>query len=235
MSLGLGAEQTEVAAEMAPTADELVAGIKKTVEIDWSDGELRISEHWFRWHYLAAVVFAGFFIVFTIRSIAELPMPDFHLVLDEPLTFLLIVGGVLGFGLVYYLVAGLINTTYITVTDDRLVCRIRPLPWVGYFDLQRDEIDQFYVAQGYRWKERAGCWDWSGDPRADQGPDFGGFSLQKYKRVPYYVLVVKTHHGREHQISIRYVDAYTPRVIEYLLERQLGIADRFVAKEYRGD
>lgn len=82
------------------------------------------------WNGAIAFMLAG--IVATDGLLAALPMVAIPHVW---------IGAFLG----YYVLASLLNTTELTLDDERLVVRHGPMPWFGNRDIPVPEIDQLYV------------------------------------------------------------------------------------------
>lgn len=215
--------------------EQLIASLPSSINVDRSvPNVMRIKEDWFRWHH-AVLLFGLMLIVGPVVILApgaELTSTSS----SEEMPIAMIVG----FGLAivcgaYWALAGMLNTTKITASSDSLERKIGPLPWPGYFQGDSSSIDQLYVTQGFTSQRRMTPWDWDGDQTTERSNDWGEFSLKYSKKVPHYKLVARLKNGKVRTLSIRYESPYIPRVLERLLENHIGIADTFVAAEFRGD
>jgi hypothetical protein len=145
-------ERSRVPLDAAPTAPvPLPPGIKVEREdaavfgdyrnAPKAGGKLVIQRRWFRWALLPLLGFCVFwdgFLVIWYAGVIAGGAP-----LGMALFPLLHVG--VGVGLTYSTLAGLFNTTTITVGDGRLGVRHGPIPWTGNRSVPTDDIRQLYT------------------------------------------------------------------------------------------
>ena len=218
----------------ADNGQQLIASLPRSVKVEFDQGELEIREDWLRWQHpvtlTAIVALVGFAVVSANQFDVTLGSGEDQV----PIWFVGIIACALT-GLAYWAFAGIMNSTTIVASENQIRYRVGPLPWIGHLDAHVDEIDQFYVVQKYRMRRRELPWEWDDDLPVHRGFDWSELSFRSYQKIPCYQLVVQLKTGKVHALSVRYNTPYIPRVIEYLAERHLGIADRFVAAEHRGD
>lgn len=207
------------------TLHDVVDRLPNNFEVEEVPGGLQITEHWFRWSHALALscVLASAFWAFYFEMYLHIgpnKIPEW-----AAYTFAgLLVAGT------YWGVAGCVNTTTLVIRDDQFTRRVGPLPWWGTFDVPGSEVHQFFVIEILRSRKRQGFLDWEGDRTT---PGRGGFSLKYSKTVSRFRLTVAFKDGTRRRISNEYEEAYTPRMVEFLVEAMLGIRDQWVKGEAR--
>lgn len=132
------------------------------------------------------------------------------LVRNTPWIFIVfpLVHVIVGIGLTYYTIAGFLNHTTISIENDMLKIRHRPLPWFGNLDLPTENLRQLYVLEK-KHQTRSG--------------------------VTYtYQLCATTKDGRKLTLLSGLPEANQARFLEQTLETRLNIEDRPVYGEVSG-
>ncbi len=115
----------------------------------------------------------------------------------------------------YYSLANLLNKTHLIVKDSKLKIRMGPLPWPGSKSFNLDELSQFYILQKTSSSRNAG---------------------RRTITISYQVHVVLSN-GKHKKVldGLAIPDLETAKFIEEKLENYLGIENRSVEGEYKGD
>lgn len=112
-----------------------------------------------------------------------------------------------GVGLTYYTICGFFNRTYLTVNNQRLSIKFKPLPWKGQLEFSSREIKQLFV------KEKIS--------RGKNGTSYT------------YDLYMLTSDGREKKLlSGDLLNANQAKFLEKKIEDFLGIENYIVPGEY---
>lgn len=109
-------------------------------EIDEAAGVLRIQRRWFKLSALGMLGFAAFWDLFLVSWYANAARAGDWMVFVFPLLHVAV-----GVGITYSSIAGLVNTTHLTVDRDTLTVSHRPLPWLGGGRHARADLVQLYV------------------------------------------------------------------------------------------
>ena len=229
------ADKASDSRETTHSLEDLIAKLPKKFTVDYHQQSLAIYEPWFGLVSLVAigaiVLLLGPGLVFfdfenaTLGGV-EVPIAGFSI-------------AVFGLMVAAYWAAGCcFNSTKYKVEDGTLCKTIGPIPWFGECTLPATEIDQLYVQEKIRKRRQHSHFDWDNDPSNSSSSDETYFDTRtwrtrKYHKIPYYRLVARTNDRKLHILSNEYSQPYTPRVLEALLERRLGIEDRFVGDEAR--
>jgi len=114
-------------------------GIPKSIEINYIENGMQIVRRWFSPVVIFLTLFCcfwdGFMIVWFTIAIrqGELGMAAFGTI-----------HGLVGVGLTYFVIAGYINKTYITISYDTLSIVHKPLPAPGSKTVKRSDLKQLY-------------------------------------------------------------------------------------------
>ncbi len=103
----------------------------------------------------------------------------------------------------------MINSTTVTVNENRLTVRHSPLPWFPAPTIDASSIEQLFVSEGYT--------------QSKDGT-----------RTPYYLLNAVLRDNALKRLSTRFPDIEQALYLEQEFERVLHIRDRSVAGEVRG-
>ena len=105
-----------------------------------SDRSLQITRRWYATKYIGMLFFCIAWDSFLVFWYTMAGATGNWLMIIFPVAHVAV-----GVGLTYTTIAGLINRTRITVTDQRLAIKHFPIPWRGTFDLASRELEQLYV------------------------------------------------------------------------------------------
>ncbi len=165
-----------------------------------TEDELQISYRWFSASYIPMMLFAAFWDGFLVMWYGiALATKAYAMALFATLHTLV------GLGITYYVLAGLLNTTTVWVKMDTLGITHAPLPWGGDKELPAYEIEQIYC------KERI-------------SNSNNGISRK-------YDVYAKMKDNARKKLLAGLDDMEQALYIEQTLERYLGIKDRPVAGE----
>ena len=114
-----------------------------------------------------------------------------------------------GLGMLYRGFAGAINSTTITVDENRLTVRHSPLPWFPAPSIDASSIEQLFVSEGFA-------------------------PSKNDEKTPYYLLNAVLRDNTLERLSTRFPDIEQALFLEQEFERVLHIRDRSVAGEVRG-
>lgn len=121
---------------------DLVEPTPEGIQVNVHDHALELRYRWFTILYMFLIPFTlfwnGFMVVWFAMAMGsgEILMAVFGI------PHLLI-----GVGLGYYTLAGLLNTTIVTLDHQRLVVAHTPIPWRGACDMALEELEQLYVVE----------------------------------------------------------------------------------------
>lgn len=208
------------------TLQQIVEDLPDNFEVEERPEGLRITEHWFRFDHAMGLLFVaivGYFVTMHVNSLDWIG-PD---KVPAWVAIALVAGVVC---IMYWAIAGCVNTTKLIITDETFSREIGPLPWFGSFEVPTADVDQFFVKRHKMNVRRHGFCDWNGDHTT---PGRGGFSFKYSKTVSRYRLTVAFTNGRRRRVSNKYELPYVPRMVEVIVEAAMGIRDRFVQGEVR--
>jgi hypothetical protein len=167
------------------------------------EGSITVVRRWFAPYYIFLVFFCvawDGFLVFWYSNLTN--TPDSFSLIGAIFPLAHVAAGV---GLTYYTIAGLFNSTTMTLDGRTLSVRHGPLPWKGNHTLAREDIKQFYCEHQVN--------------RGKNGPTHS-----------YYLSAVLID-GRSVRLGTMPVEQ--ARYIEDLFEERLGIADMHVPGDVR--
>ena len=204
-------------ADMKPTTDEqlvaenangvsmhevssrAVASMPEGFNVSRKDQHLVVSWSWFS---AQSLFLLGFAVIWNVMILVVLSGAGFQLSL---VIFMLI-----GLGLLYRGVAGLVNETIISADEKWLKVRYWPLPWFPAPTIDSSSIEQLFVSEGFT-KDKEGV------------------------ETPYYILNAVLRDNSLKKLSNRLPTIEPALFLEQEFERTLRIRDRPVAGEVRGD
>ena len=228
---GLQTTYLEQRETVQPTFEEMVAGLPGNIQLTKTENSVRITEDWFRWKFLLPTVAS--LIACTFLGIAYWQIANgdpWAMVKTVESRNLFIALTVVILAVTYLCLALSFNSTYISGSLEGLRVSCGPLPWFHYLSLRTDQIDQLYVKEGEKTVRNPGI-----RLGGDDEEGFGSVTVQSdYRTVKFFYLVALLQNGDIEKISTNYNTAYPPRVMEHVLEQQMGINDRFVADEALG-
>lgn len=177
--------------------------------------ELTIRYRWFHWALLFLLFFAiawdsflvGWYWMLTAGPFGHnggMPGPVKLIFFIFPIAHVAV-----GVGLTYFVLAGLLNSTVIRVSDGRLSVRHGPIPWLGNFDLPTDSLEQIY------------CQNKLHKSRDDDGHTTTSMQYEVHAIVG----------GKKQKLLGGLHDADQALFVEQRLERFLGLEDRPVSGE----
>ncbi len=172
----------------------------KGIEVFDTGGDLKIDYRWFRPTYIFMIVFTvfwnGFMIVWHGISLVSGAWP---------MSLFGSLHTLVGIGVAYYTLAGLINHTILWVSMGQLVVRHRPLPWWGNKQFFASDITQVYSKEKIH--------------RSDNGVNYT------------YEVFAKLQDNSEEELVGRLQKPGQALYIEQTLEEHLGIRDRPIRGE----
>lgn len=172
----------------------------KGIEVVDTGGGLKIDYRWFKPTYIFMIVFTvfwnGFMIVWHGVSIFSGAWT---------MSLFGILHTVVGIGLAYYTLAGLLNHTTVWVDMGQLVVKHHPLPWGGNKQFFASNIEQVYSREKVH--------------RSDNGVNYT------------YEVYAQLHDNREEKLLGRLQKPSQALYIEQALEDHIGIQDRPVRGE----
>lgn len=196
----------EAAAEAPAPVDRAPAALPSRFTVDMSHGDrLRIRWRWFRPMALFLIFFCIAWDGFLVTWYGIGLAMD-----DAPIIMFLfpLIHVAVGVALTYYTLALLLNTTTVAVTRGELTVRHGPLPWVPATLPVRD-LEQLYVERKVRHNKNG-------------------------TSVTFQLMAVtRDHSGRKLVGGLE--ELGQALYLEQEIERTLGIRDRPVAGEHRGD
>lgn len=122
-----------------------------------------------------------------------------------------------GVGMIYYSIAGFLNTTSIAVQNGQISVIHAPVPWPGGQSIPAGDITQLYVKE----------------VRHTSTSSSSGRSGRRRTTYTYTVMVVFGPQNREKTLVRSLSEVNQALFIEYTIERFLGIADRAIRGEIR--
>jgi hypothetical protein len=135
------ADQIEDTTSVQPV-ERVAAPMPKRFEVNTSGGRLEITRRWFSFKFIFLTFFTlfwdGFMVVWFGIAISQgiWPMAAFGTL-----------HGAVGIGLLYYVLAGYLNKTVITVDKRELAIAHGPLPWFGNKQMNPKDIEQLYCKE----------------------------------------------------------------------------------------
>lgn len=163
-------------------------------------GDGQLSVRW-SWRSASTLFLLGFAVLWNLIVLVQFGITGLDLF---RVVFLL-----LGLGLLYRGIAGVINSTTIAVDENVLTVRHSPLPWFPAPTIDISAIEQLFVSEGHT-KSKNGT------------------------RTPYYLLNAVLRDNSMRRLSTRLPDIGQALYLEQEFERVLHIRDRNVAGEVRG-
>jgi len=124
-----------------PSGTPLEAPLPDHIQLSHDGANLVLDVRWFRPYHLFLLLFTVFwcgFLVFWYGMALRQPSPS-NVMLWFPLIHV-----VVGVGLAYSTLAGLVNRTRVTVGSGAVDVRIGPLPWLGAKRVEANEITQVF-------------------------------------------------------------------------------------------
>lgn len=180
--------------------------VPEKFEIVENYDELTIEWRWFNWVILFlipfCVVWNGFLVFWysMVLGMGDHPGAPSLFFLVAPLIHVAV-----GVGLTYSTLAGLFNSTTISVKRDLLSVRHGPLPWLGQHDVQTFDLEQLYC-----------------NSRISRG---------KNTTTTYYSVHALLQGGKELKLISNLTNKQEALYLEYKIEQHLGIEDAPVAGE----
>lgn len=186
----------------APSEERPPAPMPKAITVtEELNGDLVIRRRWWTLASIFLIFFAcvwNAFMVFFVSGAISSGAP--------PFMFVLMSGhAAVGFGVGYFAIASVVNTTVIRVGFENITVRHQPLPWIGRRTIASHEIDQLWA------EERVS-------------------HSQNGHQVRYRVNA-RTHDGRSLRLLSGLVESDQALFIEQAIEKRLGIRDEAVAGE----
>ena len=216
----------------AASIDELVAQLPASIQVADEPSCLIIQENWFHWSHCIALTVVGllasamfvFGVTETLCSITG--RRSLH-------------GAIVGFMPItaYWAVAGFLNSTTITVTSDRIVRSLGPLPWIGGFDIAAKDVNQLFVTRSKRQHQHRTPQLFSSERRKFEWlTGQSGYRRNEpsyaINRIAFtYRLHIELKNKARYQVSRRYDVVYTPRIFEHLIEARIGVVDAYTRGE----
>ena len=184
---------------MHEVSSRAVASMPEGFSVSGEGQQLVVS-----WSWLSAssIVLLGFACFWNVMIFLFLSSGGFKLL---PVIFM-----VVGLGLLYRGIAGVVNETTISADDKWLKVRYWPLPWFPAPTIDSSSIEQLFVSEGFT-KDKDG------------------------EETPYYILNAVLRDNSLKQLSNRLPSIEPALFLEQEFERTLRIRDRPVAGEVRGD
>jgi len=117
------------------------------IQVEEVDGTMQIIRKWYSPIYIFLMLFTlswnAFFIYYIfIYKTQEAGESTFNI--------MPYVNFVIGFGLLYYNITGLINKTTITLKHKKISVRNSPLPWPGNMEIKSEDVEQLFVKENIR-------------------------------------------------------------------------------------
>jgi hypothetical protein len=125
------------------STEPLDVGLPANMELRDHGTHLEIVRKWRSWQALATVVFMGFFGYMMFGGLLTQPVEDDAL----PDSLFLAAFAFVAFCALYGGVAGILNSTRILVSAEKLAIRHGPLPWLGNQELAAANLRQLYVKE----------------------------------------------------------------------------------------
>lgn len=119
--------------------DRAAVGKPRSFKIERTSSGLQIVRTWFT----PTVIFLTFFCLFWNGFM----MFWFSMALSKKAYMMALFGslhGAVGLGMLYAVLAGYFNKTYILITGNCLVVKHRPFPWAGEKNIPRQDLKQLY-------------------------------------------------------------------------------------------
>ena len=233
----------EASNDLQPTSglqnlEELLGRLPGNFHIKFSADKIIVREDWFKWRCVWLTLAITALVFFNLEAINALPRNAQHVIQHGDSRSLIVLGVVaaVALAIVYSVLAGLLNTTTIKVSNRTVSRSIGPLPWLGGFSLDHSEIDQFYAAARMFTQRSKTSLDWNSNLVLDRRRDRNKVllrSLKPYCQVSRYRLMVCTKCGKRYAVTNSYWTTAIPQTVECALEALLGISDRHVSGESR--
>ncbi|ASJ72884.1 hypothetical protein IMCC3135_13995 [Granulosicoccus antarcticus IMCC3135] len=163
-------------------------------------GNGQLSVRW-SWRSISSLFLLGFAVLWNLLLLFKLGSTGIDLIRG--------VFALAGFGLLYRGLAGVLNSTTITVNENQLTVRHSPMPWYPAPTIDAASIEQLFVSEGYTQSKNG-------------------------TRTPYYLLNAVLRDNASKRLSTRFSDIGQALYLEQEFERVLHIRDRSVAGEVRG-
>jgi hypothetical protein len=129
----------QLPASSSETKERLPLDKPKNFEIERSNGEFTIVRKWFNPSVIFLTIFCLFWNSFMVSW--------YIMAFKQQIYVMAMVGllhGAFGLGLIYVVLAGYLNKTYIKISFDSLSIRHRPFPWMGQKTLKKADLKQLY-------------------------------------------------------------------------------------------
>lgn len=176
--------------------NETNVGLPEKLELFHRGSHIEIVWTWFGWQIVVMTAFAiawdGFLVNWYLNVV---PQSGNQMAMYFPLVHVAV-----GIGITYYVVAGWLNRTRITVGNGKVAVRHRPIPWFGNTDIDTSNLKQLYTKENIR--------------RSRNGNRYSTYEVRAVTRDGRNARLVSGFHTSEQALGV-----------EQEIEKYLGIKD----------
>jgi hypothetical protein len=197
---GLKGAPSQASQAQYQTTERPQVSMPRNIEVADTGSALQIVYRWFSWKYIPLILFAAFWNGFMLIWHSNALISG-----NWQMSLFGLLHTAVGIGLVYYILAGILNRTTIWVEAGTIHIRNHPIPWPGNKYLDAIDIAQLYCREKIH--------------RGRRGTNYS------------YEMHAVMHDGRTEKLLSRFDRPEQTLYIEQEMEKYLGIRDQPVQGE----